>query len=95
MTQADSEHSTPRRTVPSAFLSTVARIHLSHLFRDPYQEKSWRQASLFVGSDRELDDCDREDDDPAELGEVSGIGDWDGMLERIGGHHSFHGRVID
>jgi hypothetical protein len=24
----------------------------------------------------------------------SGIGDFDGLLEQIGGHHSFHGRVV-
>jgi hypothetical protein len=60
------------------------------------QDKNWRQAGVVAGSgDRELDDCDREDDDPAEVGEVSGIGDWDGVLEQIGGHHCFHGRVID
>jgi hypothetical protein len=52
------------------------------------QEKSWRQAILIAGSDRELDDCDCEDADPAE---VSGIG----ILEQIRGHHSTHGRVID
>jgi hypothetical protein len=60
------------------------------------QEKSWRQSKsgLLAGIDYELDDCDREDDDPAEVSDVSGIGDQDGLLEQVGGHHSFLGRVI-
>lgn len=47
------------------------------------QAKSWRQSSLFAGTDSEQDDCDREDDDPAEVGEVSGIGDYDGLNEQM------------
>jgi hypothetical protein len=46
------------------------------------QDKAWRQHRLAT-SDGELDDCDREDDDPAELGEVSGIGDHDGLNEQL------------
>lgn len=50
------------------------------------QDKAWRTQSLyaFPAVDGEQDDCDREDDDPAELSEVSGIGDHDGLLEQIG-----------
>jgi hypothetical protein len=33
--------------------------------------------------------------DGAELSEVSGIGDQDGLLEQLGGDHSFLGRVFD
>jgi hypothetical protein len=31
-------------TNPSGFLSAVARIHLSHLFRDPYVAAAFRRA---------------------------------------------------
>jgi hypothetical protein len=47
------------------------------------QEKAWKQVSSW-GVDYEQDDCDREDDDPAEESEASGIGDWDGLMEQIG-----------
>jgi hypothetical protein len=55
------------------------------------QEKSWRTCGrnpdLYgwsSGSDNELDDSDHEDDDPAEEGEASGIGDYDGLLDQVG-----------
>jgi hypothetical protein len=38
----------------------------------------------FPAVDGEQDDCDREDEDPAEESEVSGIGDHNGLLEQIG-----------
>jgi hypothetical protein len=44
MTQANRVHSTPQRTAPSAFLSAVARIHLSHLFRDPFVAAAFNAA---------------------------------------------------
>ena len=47
------------------------------------QEKAWKQVSSW-GVDYEQDDCDREDSDPAEESEASGIGDWDGLMEQIG-----------
>jgi len=55
------------------------------------QEKSWRTIDRNPdiygwsgGTDNELDDCDYEDDDPAEESEASGIGDQDGLQEQIG-----------
>ena len=55
------------------------------------QSKSWRvyerNVDLYgwtAGNDNELDDCDHEDADPAELSEASGIGDYDGLLEQVG-----------
>jgi hypothetical protein len=33
--------------------------------------------------DNEQDDCDNEESDPAELSEVSGIGDQDGLDEQV------------
>jgi hypothetical protein len=44
--------------------------------------------------DGEVDNCDREDNDPGEVSDVSGIGDQDGLLEQVSGHQSFLGRVI-
>lgn len=53
------------------------------------QEKSWRTVDRnpdvygwSSGNDNELDDCDYEDDDPAEASEASGIGDQDGLDEQ-------------
>jgi hypothetical protein len=46
------------------------------------QSKSWNQA-ISWGVDYEQDDCDKEDDDPAEESEVSGIGDQDGLDEQV------------
>ncbi|MBT1516457.1 hypothetical protein KIP88_39155 [Bradyrhizobium sp. SRL28] len=50
------------------------------------QSKSWRQISAwpYPPIDGEQDDCDRQDDDPAEESGVSGIGDHDGLLEQVG-----------
>lgn len=51
------------------------------------EENSYRQVSTWClpgGNDLEQDDCDREDSDPAEESEVSGIGDREGLLEQIG-----------
>jgi hypothetical protein len=50
------------------------------------QDKSWRRTSLwaFPAVDGEQDDADREDSDPAEESEASGIGDYDGLLEQVG-----------
>jgi hypothetical protein len=39
MAKADS-----KSTTPTAFLSAVARIHLSHLFRDPFVAAAFRAA---------------------------------------------------
>jgi hypothetical protein len=39
MTRADS-----KTTTPAAFLSAVARVHLSHLFRDPFVAAAFRAA---------------------------------------------------
>lgn len=43
--------------------------------------------------DTEADDCDREDADPAEESEVSGIGDMDGLMEATGGYYASRGLV--
>ncbi|MFK4382911.1 hypothetical protein [Bradyrhizobium sp. USDA 223] len=45
------------------------------------QEHAWRGGYF---ADLEQDDCDREDDDPAEASEASGIGDYEGLLEQVG-----------
>jgi hypothetical protein len=54
------------------------------------QSKSWRVCCRNVdlygwtaNNDNELDDCDHEDADPAELSEASGIGDQDGLDEQV------------
>jgi hypothetical protein len=39
MAQADSKN-----TTPAAFLSAVARVHLSHLFRDPFVAAAFKGA---------------------------------------------------
>jgi hypothetical protein len=39
MAQADSKN-----TTPAAFLNAVARIHLSHLFRDPFVAAAFKAA---------------------------------------------------
>jgi hypothetical protein len=39
MAQADS-----KTTTPGAFLNAVARIHLSHMFRDPFVAAAFRAA---------------------------------------------------
>jgi hypothetical protein len=50
MAQAKSVHSTPptntskTRPAPTAFLNAVARIHLSHLFQDPFLRAAFRAA---------------------------------------------------
>jgi len=46
------------------------------------QEKAWKQVSSW-GVDYEMDDCDKEDADPAEESEASGIGDEDGLDEQV------------
>jgi hypothetical protein len=51
------------------------------------QSKAWlsTQGEFCVGTDAEVDDCDKEDDDPAEESEPSGIGDYDGLQEQHSG----------
>lgn len=49
------------------------------------QTKAWRVNDGWAcGVDNEHDDSDREDDDPAEESEPSGIGDFDGLHEQVG-----------
>jgi hypothetical protein len=49
------------------------------------QDKAWRCASTMgLPRGRCREDADREDDDPAEESEPSGIGDYDGILEQVG-----------
>jgi hypothetical protein len=57
------------------------------------QSKSWRTIDRnpdvygwTSNADNELDDCDHEESDPAELNEPSGIGDQDGLQEQLSGH---------
>jgi hypothetical protein len=40
MAQADTKNTTK----PTAFLNAVARIHLSHLFRDPFLQAAFKSA---------------------------------------------------
>jgi hypothetical protein len=44
-----------------------------------------RLAFLATAEDLSTPDCDREDDDPAEVGEVSGIAGSAGLEEPLGG----------
>jgi hypothetical protein len=57
MTQADRVHSTPPtntskiQSPPTAFLNAVARIHLSHLMRDPFVRDAFERAEHDGGDD--------------------------------------------
>jgi hypothetical protein len=59
------------------------------------QSKSWRsvQGEFIAGLDAEQDDADREDADPAEESEPSGIGDVDGLHEQVGTQDWQHGAM--
>ena len=58
MIQADSVHSTPPINTskiskpPTAFLNAVARIHLSHLMRDPFVRDAFERAEHDGGDDQ-------------------------------------------
>jgi hypothetical protein len=48
------------------------------------QSKAWQQRGAFCGGDdAEQDNADKEDSDPAEESEASGIGDYDGLDEQV------------
>jgi hypothetical protein len=52
MTKADSVHSTPpinASKIPTGFLNAVARIHLSHLMRDPFVRDAFERAERGEG----------------------------------------------
>ncbi|MCK1516046.1 hypothetical protein IVB22_26505 [Bradyrhizobium sp. 190] len=66
--------------------SRAAVAYLGSFGRMMDQGKAWQQRSLwaFPAVDGEQDNAYREDDDPAEESEPSGIGDHTGILEQVG-----------